>query len=93
MGRGAELLAIAVDPSRHRRGTGALLVDAFLAELGLRGCDAAHVVVGADNAAAIALYERAGFRTAERFELHAGTESLLMQWEREGASSSGPAVR
>ncbi len=75
------------------RGTGRLLVGAFLDELGFRGCDAAHVVVGADNAAAIALYERARFRTADRFELHAGTESLLMQWEREGPSSSGPTVR
>jgi ribosomal protein S18 acetylase RimI-like enzyme len=82
VGRGTELLAIAVDADRQRRGTGALLVDAFLGELGTRGATAAHVVVGADNAPAIALYGRAGFVTAERFELHAGTESLLMQWDR-----------
>jgi ribosomal protein S18 acetylase RimI-like enzyme len=83
VGRGAELLAIAVDPARQHRGIGAQLVAAFLGEVGARGGRAAHVVVGADNAAAIALYERAGFVTADRFELHAGTESLLMQWERE----------
>ena len=29
--------------------------------------------------------ERAGFVTVERFELHPGTESLLMQWDRPGA--------
>ncbi len=41
---------------------------------------AAYVVVGADNAAAVGLYRRAGFSAADEFELHAGTRSLLMQW-------------
>jgi len=93
VGHGAELLAIAVDPSRHRRGTGALLVDSFLREAGTRGCHAVHVVVGADNAAAIALYERAGFVTADHFELHAGTDSLLMQWDLSAPPSAGRAER
>ncbi len=52
--------------------------------------DAAHVVVGADNAGAVSLYERAGFVTVERFELHAGTESLLMQWDRRPEPSAPP---
>lgn len=81
-GRGAELLAVAVDPSLQGRGTGAQLVGAFFDELDARDCQAAHVVVGADNAAAIALYRRAGFAEVDRFELHSGTESLLMQWDR-----------
>jgi ribosomal protein S18 acetylase RimI-like enzyme len=80
-GQGAELLAIAVDPARQRQGTGSLLVCGFLRELEVRGCRAAHVVVGAANHRAIALYEREGFVAVERFELHTGTESLLMQWE------------
>jgi ribosomal protein S18 acetylase RimI-like enzyme len=77
---GAELLAVAVDPAVRGRGAGTLLVDGFLAEIGRQRRDAAHVVVAAANDAAIALYRRAGFRTTERFELHPGTESLLMQW-------------
>jgi ribosomal protein S18 acetylase RimI-like enzyme len=93
VGRGAELLAIAVDPARQHRGTGAQLVEAFLREVVARGGHSAHVVVGADNAVAIALYERAGFLTADRFELHAGTESLLMQWEREGPPPPGRPER
>jgi ribosomal protein S18 acetylase RimI-like enzyme len=77
---GAELLAIAVDPAVRGRGVGTLLVDGFLVEIGRRRQGAAHVVVAADNEKAIALYRQAGFRTAERFELHPGTKSLLMQW-------------
>jgi len=79
-GEGAELLAVAVDPSARGRGAGTLLVEEFLTEILRRRHDAAHVVVAADNSAATALYQRAGFTTVERFEMHHGTESLLMQW-------------
>ena len=77
---GAELLAVAVDPAVRGCGVGTLLVNGFLKEMGRRRQDAAHVVVAADNETAIALYGRAGFGSAERFELHPGTESLLMRW-------------
>ncbi len=77
---GAELLAVAVDPSVRGRGAGTLLVNGFLLELERRRQDAAHVVVAADNEIAITMYTRAGFGTAEKFELHPGTESLLMRW-------------
>jgi ribosomal protein S18 acetylase RimI-like enzyme len=79
-GAGAELLAIAVDPAARGRGAGTLLVEAFLSEICRRRQNAAHVVVGARNEAAVALYRRTGFEVVDRFELHAGTESLLMQW-------------
>ena len=86
-GRGAELLAIAVDHGFQGKGRGQTLVTAFLAEVARRGIHAAHVVVGADNRGAVALYERAGFVAVERFELHPGVESLLMQWEPAGSGS------
>ena len=41
---------------------------------------------------AIAPLRRAGFVTGERFELHPGTASLLMQWEAERAPSSPGAA-
>jgi ribosomal protein S18 acetylase RimI-like enzyme len=87
-GDGAELLAIAVDPAVRRRGVGSTLVEGFLAEVARRQEDAAYVVVAAHNDAATAVYRRAGFRTTERFELHPGTESLVMQWDRSSATGS-----
>jgi len=77
---GAELLAVAVHPALRGRGAGTLLVHGFLLEMERRRQDAAHVVVAADNETAITLYRRAGFGAAEKFELHPGTESLLMRW-------------
>jgi len=81
------VLAIAVDPAAQGRGAGALLVEGFLSEIRQRGQGAAHVVVAAGNDRAIALYQRAGFHPVERFALHEGAESLLMQWE------AGPGMR
>jgi ribosomal protein S18 acetylase RimI-like enzyme len=87
-GAGAELLAVAVDPAARGRGAGTCLVEGFLAEIGRRGQDAAHVVVAAGNKSAVALYGQAGFVTAERFELHRGTESLLMEWPAQRVGGS-----
>lgn len=82
VGRGGESLAMAVDPRQQGRGAGRMLVASFLDEVVGRGCDAAHVVIGGDNDRTVGLYQRAGFVAAERFELHPGSRSLLMQWER-----------
>ena len=81
-GRGTELLAVAVDPSRAGRGVGTDLVAAFLDQVAANGAgaDEAYVVVGADNDGAIRLYAGAGFVAEEEFELHVGTRSLVMQW-------------
>jgi len=75
----AELLSIAVDPAWRGRHIGTQLVDGFLTELDRRGVKQAQVVVGADNAPAIALYRDRGFETDSTFELHRGTQSLLMR--------------
>ena len=78
-GNGTELLAVAVHPAARGRGAGRLLVEGFLVEVGRRSQHSAHVVVAADNQTAISFYRRAGFQTVDRFELHRGTQSLLMQ--------------
>jgi ribosomal protein S18 acetylase RimI-like enzyme len=79
-GSGAELLAVAVEPAARGHGAGGLLVNGFLEEIGRRHQHSAYVVVGAANDTAIALYERAGFLPLRQFQLHSGTESLVMQW-------------
>ncbi len=76
---GAELLAVAVDPGWRDHHVGRQLVGSFLGELERRGVRSAHVVVGADNAAAIAMYRRAGFAAVETFEMHRGIRSVLME--------------
>ena len=47
---------------------------------------------GPTTEAAVALYRRAGFEAVERFELHPGTESLLLQWDRPGPTDPRPAA-
>jgi ribosomal protein S18 acetylase RimI-like enzyme len=74
----SELLSIAVDPDAQGSGIGGRLVDAFLEETGRRNIASAQVVVGKENTRAVSLYSRAGFTTAEEFEMHKGVVSLLM---------------
>lgn len=57
----AELLTLAVDPAHRRKGLGARALAAFEAEARARDAVEAHLEVAADNAAARALYARAGW--------------------------------
>jgi [ribosomal protein S18]-alanine N-acetyltransferase len=58
----AEVLTLAVSPVRRRQGLGRALVSAGLQAARTAGAEAAFLEVAADNEAAIALYEDAGFR-------------------------------
>lgn len=62
----AELLTIAVAPEARRRGLGRTLVSRFLYQARLRQADRAFLEVSAQNPAAIALYESAGFALVGR---------------------------
>lgn len=62
----AELLTLAVAPEARRLGLGRKLVSRFLYQAQLRGAVRAFLEVKADNAAAVALYESAGFTPAGR---------------------------
>ena len=57
----AEVLTIAVDPALRRQGLGRTLLQAGLALAVQAGAGAAFLEVEVGNAAAIGLYERAGF--------------------------------
>jgi [ribosomal protein S18]-alanine N-acetyltransferase len=60
----AELLTLAVAPEARRLGIGRKLLARFLYQARLRGAESAFLEVAADNVAAIALYESAGFTQA-----------------------------
>lgn len=57
----AELLTIALDPSVRGEGIGRALLDFHAARLRRAGAASIFLEVAADNAAALALYRRAGF--------------------------------
>lgn len=62
----AELLTLTVSPESRRLGLGARLVARFLYQARLRAATRAFLEVSAENPAAIALYESAGFAVAGR---------------------------
>jgi ribosomal-protein-alanine N-acetyltransferase len=80
-GEEADVQTLAVCRSRQRTGVGSALLDALLAEAARRGCRRVFLEVRADNAAAIALYERRGFeRVALRRAYYAdGADALVMR--------------
>ena len=61
----AELLLIAVNPSRHRRGVGRMLLDDFLERARNDGVSRVHLEVR-DGNSAVSLYRDAGFSPVGR---------------------------
>ena len=57
----AEVLTLAVAPAARRQGLGRALLAGFLTHAAAAGADSAFLEVSAENPAAIALYESAGF--------------------------------
>jgi ribosomal-protein-alanine N-acetyltransferase len=62
----AEILTLCVDPAERRTGVGAALLHAAMIAAAATGAGDIFLEVGVDNAAAIALYENAGFIEAGR---------------------------
>lgn len=69
-GRG-EVYVVGVDPSAAGHGLGTALTAAGLRHLGDRGVDGIDLYVEGDNAAALAVYRRLGFRESARDVLYA----------------------
>jgi ribosomal protein S18 acetylase RimI-like enzyme len=76
----AEVFAIGVAERAAGGGVGGALLDAALDELRRRDVGAVRVVTAVDNAAALRMYERAGFRRHSRTEVHAGIAQEVLVW-------------
>ncbi|MDR6292402.1 ribosomal-protein-alanine N-acetyltransferase [Inquilinus ginsengisoli] len=82
----AEILSISLLPAQRRRGGGRLLLDALVARCAAAGAAALFLEVAVDNAAALALYRRAGFQEAGRRKGYykvgdAAVDALVMRQE------------
>ncbi|WP_347265635.1 GNAT family N-acetyltransferase [Paracoccus sp. (in: a-proteobacteria)] len=77
----AELLTLVVAPAARRQGIAAALLAEFAAAARLRGACAGFLEVAADNAAAIALYDGAGWTRAglRRGYYAPGIDALVMR--------------
>jgi ribosomal protein S18 acetylase RimI-like enzyme len=79
-GAAAEILAISVAADHAGRGIGTRLVRAAVEELERRGVVSARVVTAVGNEAAVHAYERGGFRSRGREEVHRGVTQELLVW-------------
>lgn len=77
----AELLTLAVAPEARRRGVASALLDRFAAASHSRAATTAFLEVAADNAPAIALYQRKGWAQAGRRRRYydAATDALILR--------------
>ncbi|BAZ29453.1 ribosomal-protein-alanine acetyltransferase [Cylindrospermum sp. NIES-4074] len=77
----AHITILAVHPQYHRQGLGQALLYSLLKAAGDRGLERATLEVRASNQAAIALYEKFGFKTAgrrRRYYQDNGEDALIL---------------
>jgi phosphinothricin acetyltransferase len=72
--------SVYVDPAAHRRGVGRALLDALLASTDAAGIWTVQAGIFPENAASLALHERAGFRVVGVRERIGRHESRGNQW-------------
>lgn len=86
------LMNVAVDPAVRRRGLATMLLDEMLERAGREG--AYTLEVRTSNAAAIALYERFGFRpagTRRRYYSDTGEDALIMWRTADAEAAAEPS--
>jgi ribosomal-protein-alanine N-acetyltransferase len=78
----ARLYSIAVDPRSGRTGVGSALVGACERYAAAHGCDLLRLEVRWDNAPAIALYKRRGFRQFGQHEAYYADGARALRFEK-----------
>lgn len=78
----ARLYSLAIDATARGQGIGARLLEAAVAAASRQRCTAMRLEVRIDNAAAIALYERHGFRRIGRYDRYYQDGADAWRYER-----------
>jgi [ribosomal protein S18]-alanine N-acetyltransferase len=86
----ARLYSIAVDPVVGRRGIGRALILACQSYALAHGRRALRLEVRADNSAAIALYERLGFREFGRYDYYYADGARALRFEKALGAPASP---
>ena len=87
-GRTARVYSIAVDPAQARRGVGRALLQACERFARAHGREALRLEVRYDNPAAIALYEKTGFRPIGRYPGYYEDGAVALRFEKRLAPAS-----
>ena len=87
-GRTARIYSIAVDPAQGRRGVGRALLQACERYARAHGREALRLEVRYDNPAAIALYEKTGFRPIGRYPGYYEDGAVALRFEKRLAPAS-----
>jgi ribosomal-protein-alanine acetyltransferase len=81
-GRAARIYSLAVDPAQGRRGVGRALLQACERYARARHCETLRLEVRYDNAAAIALYEKMGYRPFGHHEGYYEDGATALRFEK-----------
>jgi ribosomal protein S18 acetylase RimI-like enzyme len=81
-GKTARLYSLAVDPAQARRGVGRALLQACERYARAHGRSALRLEVRDDNASAIALYEKMGYRHFGRYEDYYADGAVALRFEK-----------
>lgn len=88
--RPARLYSSALDPAQHGRGLGRLLLGASERAAKARGAIALRLEVRVDNARAIALYEKSGYRNFAKVADYYEDGTSAWRFEKQLAPTSAP---
>lgn len=78
----ARLYSLAVDPAQGRRGVGRALLQACERYARAHSCDALRLEVRYDNASAITLYEKMGYRQFAQYERYYDDGAAALRFEK-----------